>query len=64
MESKMRFLDLFTDDKKKKDDLDDDTIFTVLLDTEKEMLKKDLIEPTDFSDEVEDEDDYYYEDEN
>ncbi len=60
----MGLLDLFTDDdKNKKNDLDDDTIFTVLLDAEKKMVERDIVEASDLDDEVEDEDDYYYEDE-
>lgn len=60
----MGLLDLFTDDNKnKKNDLDDDTIFTVLLDAEKKMVERDIVEASDLDDEVEDEDDYYYEDE-
>jgi hypothetical protein len=61
----MGFLDLFTDDKKKKkDDTDDLALLTVLLDTEKEMVEKDIAQANDFDYEVEDEDDYYFEDEN
>ena len=60
----MGLLDLFTDDdKNKKNDLDDDTIFTVLLDAEKKMVERDIVEASDLDEEVEDEDDYYYEDE-
>jgi len=61
----MGLLDWLAPDEKKnkKDDLDDATLYTVLFDTEKKMIERDLIEPTDFDDEVEDEDDYYYEDE-
>ena len=61
----MGFLDLFTDDnkKKKQDDTDDLALLTVLFDTEKQMVEKDIAQATDFDYETEDEDDYYYEDE-
>ena len=45
-----------------KEDRDDDSLFVTLFDSEKEAVNKGDWTSTDFSDEDEDEDDYYAED--